>query len=78
MAIEKKVNVEDWTIKFGKFKGAPFKDLESWYLKFLIQKGVFKEDEKYPSNTLVREYITSRINNKCNIIEDDDDSDDED
>ena len=53
MGIEK---VANFTLKFGKFKGQKFSEVDKTYLSWCLEQEIFSDD-KYKWNALIREYI---------------------
>ena len=52
--------VSNFTLKFGKFKGKKFCEVEKEYLQWCLDKEVFDND-KYKWNSTIREYIKNLL-----------------
>ncbi len=52
--------ISNFQMKFGKFKGTKMKDLQLWYVKSLLERECFKDDN-YPSNKNIRKYLKQRF-----------------
>ena len=55
------VNAQDLTIRFGKFNGKKYKDVDIDYLKWLNEKGFWDDCSKFPTNAVIKKYIEERI-----------------
>ena len=52
--------VSNFTLKFGKFKGKKFSEVDKDYLQWCLDKEVFDND-KYKWNSMIREYIKNLL-----------------
>ena len=49
------------TIRFGKFNGLKYKDVDIDYLKWLNEKGFWDDASKLASNAVIKKYIEDPI-----------------
>ena len=51
----------DLTIRFGKFNGKKYREVDIEYLKWLNEKGFWDDASKFPTNAVIKKYIGERI-----------------
>ena len=52
--------IGNFTLKFGKFKGQKFSEVDKDYLQWCLDKDVFADD-KYKWNAAIRDYIKTLV-----------------
>jgi len=52
--------IGNFTLKFGKFKGEKFSEVDKDYLQWCLDKDVFADD-KYKWNAAIRDYIKTLV-----------------